>query len=137
MPYLVANPTQLGSISGVAGGSAASIAAATLTDTCRIGKKTKVRDGMGGRTEAWQEVASDVPCRLYQETNPKEGQQGGALSAIGNWRLDVPIDTELGIDYQVDKDGLLYEVTDTNKGQTNAQLLTAYLMRLRAEKIEW
>lgn len=114
--------------------SAAAASNATLTDTCDIARKLPWNDdGMGGDSsygsDPWPIIASDVPCLLEAPTLPKEVKQAGAEVALLTWKLQLPLGTDVRMVDRILKDGLIYEVTNVNTGQTGATVLVAYLIR--------
>lgn len=62
---------------------------------------------------------------------------GGAIRTVTLFNLQLTLGTDIGPADQVEKDGLLYEVQDTDEGTDYAVYLTAFLTRVRDTEIVW
>lgn len=106
-------------------------AALGLYDTCNILRKgPRVSDGQGSATAAYPILYAAVPCRLVKAKLQHEVVQAGVLVAVATWTLSLPLGTDLRPADQVNKDTMLYQIVDTNLGETNAPLLSAVVIRV-------
>lgn len=69
----------------------------SLTDTCDIERATLVPDGQGGHTEEWNDIATDVPCRLAATGNPRrvEEEVGGVQVALYDVVIVLPAEQDV------------------------------------------
>jgi hypothetical protein len=103
--------------------------AALLPDLCDIDRDTLADDGQGTDAKTPVSVAMGVHCSLVKARLQKDAVLGGALLALTTWTLQVPLGTDLKPSDRVIKDGLTYNVIDTDKGLTNPIFLTATVER--------
>ena len=69
---------------------------ATLKGTATILRETRTADDMGGQQVTWEEVATDVPCRIVK-SDLRFVQQSDRVATVTDTRvvLDTP-DVEMG-----------------------------------------
>ncbi|MEJ5222844.1 MAG: phage head closure protein [Anaerolineales bacterium] len=81
-----------------------------LPDTVYIQRLTRLSDGAGGWTEAWQTVATTKGRMAPSQRKYGEVVQGGALTAYSEYIVTLPYDTELQQDDRLQINGTQYEV---------------------------
>ena len=64
---------------------------ANMPDTCTVQNVTRVPDGMGGFTEAWDDGTS-YACRLSSRGLPREYLEIAAISGAHYWMVTLPHD---------------------------------------------
>jgi hypothetical protein len=107
-----------------------------LIGTCRIGRNTPV-DGDTGPVDSWAQVASSVACRLFGARLSPEVMVGEERQSITVFRMQLPLGQDCQPADQIEKDGALFEVIDTDAGTDYAVYLTAFLTRVRSIAIAW
>ena len=102
-----------------------------LKDTCTLKRPQDVRDELGGSANTFEDAQMNVPCRILP-LNDKgrnfvvgEGEEGRSY-----FRLIVAYDTELADGWQVEMDGVTYEIQQIEDVHTDATDKRARLMRL-------
>jgi hypothetical protein len=103
-----------------------------LIGSCRIGRNTPTNGD-----DAWAQISADNQCRLFKARSTKQMVIGGAIRTVTLFNLQLTLGTDIGPADQVEKDGLLYEVQDTDEGTDYAVYLTAFLTRVRDTEIVW
>jgi hypothetical protein len=139
MPITMGSSDQLGSSTLTEDGASAltgGLALTQLIGTCRIGRNTQTDTSLGPE-DSWAEIASDVPCRLFDARTARETVQDAQLRSMLMFKLQVMLGTDILPADQVEKDGLIYEVIDTDAGTDNAIYLTAFLVRIRTSALDW
>jgi hypothetical protein len=134
MPVTVFSPTVLGSSTGSTADAAVAIAEATLTDLCEIWRRNPdATNDEGGPTDTWPDawalVAADVPCRLLKQTKVSETVSAGDVASFSSWTLEVAIGRDLQPGDRVVKNAMLWDIVDTNLGESSPLLLTAIVTR--------
>ena len=81
-----------------------------MPDTVYIQRLTRLSDGAGGWTEAWQTIATTKGRITPNQRQAGEVVQGGAVTAYGEYIVTLPHDTELQQDDRLQISGTQYEV---------------------------
>ena len=104
----------------------------TLDDTCRIEKLISGGVVYGQVANDWATVAQSVRCRLIRAGNAR----GGAAGLVGErsdlreeYRLILPVGTEIGADYRVTVGEVAYRVTRVGTALSAAVSVEAVVVR--------
>ncbi len=102
-----------------------------LTDTAIRQRATTASDDALGEQLTWED-SDPIPCLLDRTTySPSEAVSGSALGTTERFQAVFPLGTDLLPPDRVIINGLPYEVTETNVGQTTAALFAVDLVRVR------
>lgn len=88
-----------------------------LPDTCSILSVTSTPDGMGGQTETWTAVYSNVPCRLDMQTG-REQAVGGGWQPYTKYMMSLPYDTVIAAGNRISHNSVTYAVLPPNNNQS-------------------
>jgi len=105
-----------------------------LTQTALIEVQASTLDSFGGRTDAWETVAADVPCAIIRNVKISGDdivQEGRRETMQSRYRLVVPHDTALSVDQRVTVDGEVYHVVAIEIRTTNSVTATAIITEAR------
>lgn len=70
------------------------VSLARLSQMAEIRRRVAADDGTGGATETPTQVAT-VACALTRMDRPREILSGGQVAGIADWRMLLPLDTEI------------------------------------------
>jgi hypothetical protein len=100
-----------------------------LTDTAVRQRAVRVSDGALGQTTTWEEA--EFACLMDETLSGTETEEAGSLGSVRFFRMAFARGTDILPADRLVKDGLPYEVIETNAGQTTAALLSVEIVRLR------
>lgn len=84
---------------------------ATMHERCSILRRVSNANGLGGTSDTWTPIATDVPCRLAPETNRHQDAIRAERPTVSTtYRLTVPHDTDLQASDQVQLGTMRYQV---------------------------
>lgn len=89
---------------------------AALPSTCTTMRKSTVADGIGGQTETWATLASNVACRLMPISNSAEQVVESRFAGMELWQLTLPYSTDITHNDRVVIGTVTYEVAGEGSG---------------------
>lgn len=116
------SPAQLAAIQGVA--------ATGLVDTCKVCPRTITPSTIGGDDTITWPAGATVPCWTRQMNDPHLAAELGLVVSEGIFRINLPVDTVVHIDDQIEIDGARYTVQNTNDENTYRVFQEIYARRL-------
>ena len=87
-----------------------------LPDTCTIKSCTLAPDGLGGYTETWTDLASNVACRLTPMADPTEAIVADRFRGRALWTLTLAEGQAISHDDRVVVGSDTYEVAGVREG---------------------
>lgn len=109
-------------------------AAAFLSEKCTLQQGVQHEGEFGDAPLVWVNASVDVPCRLVKQGNEK---QPGAVVTAGQdtldemYKLSLPRDTSVEVDYRVLHGDVTYEVVRIESALTDAVFTQAIVRRKR------
>jgi SPP1 family predicted phage head-tail adaptor len=82
----------------------------TLPDLCNLLTPTYTSDGMGGFTQSFAAVLTNVPCRL-DVIKPREQLSADRNVHFATFMLSLPYTTVVSANYRIEVNGGTYNVT--------------------------
>lgn len=116
------SPAQLAAIQGVA--------ATGLVDTCIVCPRTETAGLFGGDVKIAWPHGETVACWVRQMNDPHLAEQLGMVVSEGIFRINLPVDTVVHIDDQIEIEGHRYTVQNTNDENTYRIFQEIYARRL-------
>lgn len=106
-----------------------------LTDTCTLQRRTGATGLMGEPLDTFENVATDVACRVIRARVPSQSTTQPVASQeamVDTYRMEFPYNTVLELQMRaVMTDGRIYDMVSVEDGLTDSAFAGAVVKRVR------